>query len=140
MSDSVRILFDENIGKPIARAIGQLLAFYRPAPKVMHLIDFEGQEGTDDRKWIPKLSEGGWVVISSDMGRKKRDARLPAICRMAGITHFLFSGTLHNSVQFEKARAIIALWPRIVEGARGPRGARYAIQKGTHHPRLVAKP
>jgi hypothetical protein len=140
MSDPIRVLFDENIGKPIACAIAQLLAFYRPAPEVMHLIDFEGREGSDDRQWIPKLSEGGWIVVSGDMGRKKRDARLPAICRIAGITHFLFSGTLHNSKQFEKARAIIALWPKIVDGAVGPKGRRYAIQKGDQHPVLVAKP
>ena len=140
MTDQLRVMFDENMGRPLVRALSKLLAFHDPPPVVMHLIDFEHHQGADDRVWIPKLVDDGWVVVSSDRGRKKRYAQLPTICQKLRVTHFLFSGALHNSKQFEKARAVITLWPRIVEAATDARGKRYLMQKGRLHPVLKEKP
>jgi hypothetical protein len=123
-------MFDENMGKPVVAALAKLLAYAKPPPIVEHVIDFEGHNGVDDRVWIPKLAALDCVVFSSDTGRHKREARLPMICQGNGITLFLFSPTLHNSSQFEKARAVVSLWPSIMEAANGPRGKRYSIQRG----------
>ena len=137
MSADLSIMFDENIGRPLVTALARLLAFDRKHnPSVQHLLDYVGRHGEDDDVWIPKLVAGDWIVVTADLGRRA-GVKLPRICRESGVRHVLISGTLHNARQFQKARAIVMVWPDLVQVASAPRGARFKLQLRRGQPVLI---
>ena len=135
MTRGARILFDENLGKPLVAAIAGLVRFSRDECDICHLIDFVGREGEKDEAWIPRLKADGWLVITADRG-KSGGSKLPQICRKERVTHVLISGKLHNRPQFEKARAILVTWPDILNASSGTQGARFRIRLGHRLPIL----
>ena len=130
----MKLLFDENIGKPLAQAIGQILRFDNSRHEVRHILDLTNKLAVPDEQWVPTIADGDWMVITADRGRQGPGRPLPRICKELSVTHVVISGTLHNSRQFEKARAIIALWPEFIRAFDGPKGVEYRLQMG---PRLV---
>ena len=132
----VKLLFDENIGKPLTDAIAGLLRFYDPKPEILHILDLMKTCGVRDETWVPVIANQNWMVITADRGRQGSGRPLPWICKDFKVTHILFSGTLHNQRQFERARAIITLWPEIVQAYKGPKGVEYLLQAG---PKLARK-
>jgi hypothetical protein len=123
----VKLLFDENFGKPIVSALADLAGFSRAHCRVKHLLE-RFQPGTPDEEWIPKIAQEGFILISSDLGRGKRGRRLPEICIQCGLTHVLVSGKLHNQTQFEKIRGVLVVWPRLLETAQEPPGTGYMLK------------
>lgn len=130
----MKLLFDENFGLPLVNALKQIIDFSREATEVRHIRELR-YGGRKDDEWVPLIATGDWLVLTCDRG-KSAGPKLPQLCREAGLTHVLVSGTLHNSPQFEKARAVLAVWPGLVAAAAGPRGTRYSLQF-SHERRLV---
>ena len=122
---SIRLLFDETFGHPIVQAMARLLSFHELKPEVRHLFDVAAP-GTPDPEWVPAIVEGDWIVISADHGRRG-GPKLPWICRKLGVTHVLLKGQMIHRRQFEKARAVLVVWPEMVDVADAPRGSRYRI-------------
>lgn len=135
MSTTIKLLFDENIGKPLVDAMLPLLSKYRDPPVVEHLLDLLGRHGEKDKVWIPKLAEESWLVISADRG-KKGGSKLPLLCAHHKVSHVLIKGKLHNVRQFEKARAIIVVWPSLVDACTKPKGTRFLLTWGAKYPVL----
>jgi hypothetical protein len=135
MPGGLRLLFDENFGRPIVRCFADLAGWDRRVEQVTHLFDIAGS-GSADEHWIPLAAERGYVVVSCDVGRGKRSRRLPDICRLAGVTHVLIRGKLHHEKQFEKVRAILVVWPELMIARQVPPGSRFALQKGPVNPTL----
>jgi len=126
----VRLLIDECIGKPLAKAIASVLRFAPEKPQVMHIIDLFGDSGWKDEDWVPQMAEdASWIVVTADSGRGGGH-RLPTLCQEHEVSHVLISPSLHNAKQFFKARAIIAVWPRLVEAAAEKPGTRFKLRKG----------
>jgi len=123
----IKLFFDNCIGTSISRSIGNVIDFHRLKPKVKHIQDFFDASITDD-KWIPAIADENWIVITSDKAKRRGGAKLPSICKRYDVTHILISGKLHNAPQFEKARAIISLFPQIVSAAEEPSGTRYSMR------------
>ncbi len=73
------------------------------------------------------MSSGGWLVITCDRG-KTSGPKLPQLCRAAGLTHILVSGTLHGKPQFEKARAVLVVWHDLVTADAESKGARFSLR------------
>ena len=126
MNETVKLMFDENVGRGLVRALAGLAAFHQPPPVVSHVLDFTGQEGEEDDVWIPKLAREKWVIISADQGHLG-GAKLPLVCKTWKITHVLIKGKLHHARQFEKARAILAVWPELLEAAKAIPGTEFRL-------------
>lgn len=136
MKEKLKLLFDENFGQPLVHALANLLAFYESPLQVEHLIHYVGRHGERDDVWIPLLAKEGWIVITADLGRCG-GLKLPRICAAEKVTHVLLSGSLHQRKQFEKARAILVVWPELIDAATEPKGTRFKLQLGPTHPVLV---
>ena len=136
---SLELLFDENFGRPIIKALGEFLVFHELAPRVDHLLNRFASEGDKDEEWIPKCAKEDWIVITADKGGRGY-AKLPRICRQFGVRHILLVGQLVHRRQFEKVRAIIALWPQVLMTTDQPRGSRFKIKMAGDHPSLEFVP
>ncbi len=123
----MKVLVDENIGKPLIKALSDILQFHSSKPFFKSLLEYF-EEGTLDPDWINEISEDGWIVITSDRGRKSGGNKLPILCKQHRVTHILISGKLHNSPQFEKIKAIINCWDDIVATVKAPKGSRFALR------------
>jgi hypothetical protein len=70
-----RLLFDECLPYPF---VMRLVHFVGPGsdegPVIRHLFDF-APSGTYDENWLPQLKDGGWTVISADVGRQPNKNR-----------------------------------------------------------------
>jgi PIN like domain len=134
----IRILFDENFGEPLVTALAKFLAWHDQAPEISHLFEFANSSETDE-VWIPRIAKDGWTLITTDRGKQSGGKKLPQLCCAYGVTHILLSHTLHNSKQFEKVRAVLCVWPKIIAAATGPKGARYMLRFDgpQHRPILI---
>ena len=138
MSPAPRFLFDECLGKP---SVAQLQASLRSTPNCAHLCDFFAS-GTLDNDWIPQIAtEGGWIVITSDAGRKtNKGGKLPRLCKEFGITHVILTAALHRKPAAEKVAALVLAWDRIEALAAEPAGSRFKLgywaEKGRKAPTL----
>ena len=136
---NVKFLVDENIGKPITLDLAKLLRWHRPQAEVIHLNDFMEKSGVSDDKWIPKAAEENAIIITGDSAKKSNRNPLPRICRNNRVRHVLFSRAFCQRPQFEKARAIIVVWPELLlKVTNSPPGSRFKIWQGDHHPKLVS--
>ena len=125
--EEIKILIDENIGKPITKAIASLLLYHFSKPIIKHIQDFY-EEGITDDIWIPQIALEKWIIVTADRAKKYGGAKLPSICKKFNVNHILISGRLHNEKQFEKARAIITVWPQILTIPDEPAGTRFALR------------
>lgn len=134
----MKLLFDENFGRPLVEALGRLIKFSREEVEVRHIIELR-HGGRKDDEWVPEVAGGDWLVLTCDRG-KSAGPKLPQLCREAGLSHVLVSGGLHNSPQFEKARAVLAVWPALVEACAEAAGTRFSLRYShSRHPVLVRK-
>ncbi len=135
----MKLLFDENFGRPLVDALKGLVAFARFRPEIQHILELQ-RAGAKDSEWIPKLAADGWIVLTGDRG-KSAGPKLPQLCRAYGITHVLLSGSLQNSPQFDKARAVLGVWPELIDLGEAPAGTRYSLRYShARVPTLVVKP
>ncbi|MBN2447217.1 MAG: hypothetical protein JXO22_10850 [Phycisphaerae bacterium] len=125
---STRLLFDENFGKPIVRALGELLKWSNLEIEVTHLIDFEGRAGSRDDTWVPKLQEQDYMVITADKGRRGGGPKLPRICKEFGIRHVVLVGKLVHRTMFERVRALLVVWPSLIRVDDAPRGTTFRLK------------
>lgn len=123
----MKLLADSCIGAPIWSSIDGLTKWHHDKPTLKHVSDFYDSDPGDD-VWIKRIAEEGWLVISSDRGKKYGGPKLPRVCQEFGVTHILLGAALHRSKQFEKARAIIQVFPELIEAFNGPKGARYLLR------------
>jgi hypothetical protein len=127
VNDPIRILFDENFGEPLVTALAAILAWHETRVKVCHLFQV-AKSGEKDDVFIPRIAAEGWILVSMDRGKRHGGGRLPKICRDFHVTHILLSASLHKQKQFEKIRAVVALWPRIIETAKCVKGTAFSLR------------
>src|ERR1700722_11324844 len=111
MSQPVKLLLDECLGRPIVVAMNEWLSWGNPKPTIHHLTNYF-IPGSEDPDWIPKIKGQDWIVISQDKGKNGKN-KLPQICAEYGITHIILSPSVGQLKQSEKANAIIAVWEDI---------------------------
>ncbi len=134
----IRLLFDENFGKPLVGEIERLLSFAEPEEQaeVKHVLDFQSQIGLEsqgiwDDVWIPQIVKEGWIVIAADRGKKglKKGQKLPRLCVQYGVTHFLIGPAVHRRKRFCKLLTVLSVWHELLALAReSPRGSRFMIE------------
>lgn len=138
MSTGLKLLFDENFGRPTVERLKQFLTGTEPMPTLATVVDYLG--GGKDDVWIPMLRDGDWIVITADRGRRSGGAKLPDLCVAYGVTHVLLSKSVHHLPQFEKARAIVAVWSELSALSSSPSGSRHVLRlNGAGHPVLEQK-
>jgi hypothetical protein len=126
LSDPIRILFDENFGKPV---VAKFLDWYEEEKvEIAHIFQFAKSGETDD-VWIPRLATGGWLLITTDRAKRCGGPKLPDLCRDHGVSHVLVGATIQKAKQFERVRAILAVWPRVILAAKYPtKGTRFSLR------------
>jgi hypothetical protein len=123
------VYFDSTFGHPWVTTLVNLFLMRKESqPFLKHIFQIS-QEGEEDNQWTQKLDEGDCIIITGDQGRDK--PRLPQICKDKHVTHIILTRNVHNSSKFERARAIIALWPQILQTFSSPPGSRYQIQQNS---------
>jgi hypothetical protein len=125
----IRLLFDETIGDPVVCALAGLLRFEKQISiEAQSMRQFLGA-GTKDSEWVGKAAAEEWFVITGDRGKKNDGAPLDLLLPFHGISGAFLTGRLHGErSQFEKMRAILVIWPHLLEAIQnGPRGVRYKI-------------
>ena len=131
------IWFDSTFGYPWVTTLVNLFLMRKDSEPFLKHIFQVSKPGEEDPEWIPKLDGDKFIVISGDKGNKK--PRLPQICKKQKITHIILSSTVHHSSKFERARAIIMLWPQILRTFDAKPGSRFQIEKAKDYYALVAK-
>lgn len=127
-SSGIKLLFDETVGEPIARAILDVLRFDdRYQIDGTTIKDYLGK-GTLDSDWVPQVAKEGRFVITGDRGRRRDGAPLDLLIPFHGASGAFMTGKLQGSKQVEKARSVIVLWPHIVKAATGTPGMRYRMR------------
>lgn len=138
MSEPLKFVFDECLGRPIVEAIARLVEFHPAKPVVKHLLELFPVT-QPDAEWIPKLANDGYIVISTDRGKSNFGAKLPHVCRESGAIHVLISAALHKRKQFEKARAVLAVWTDLMALDLAEPGSRFVLSAGKTHVELLKK-
>lgn len=106
-----------------------LLAFYRadyPNLEMRHLFQ-DALPNTADPDWIGRLRGHDWIVVSCDRGRDRKTFPLPLACRMAQITHILFSPTLAHKGPTAQKNALVAVWEFLFALDRYPPGTQLRL-------------
>jgi hypothetical protein len=144
LNGSLKLLFDECIGEPVMKHLASLVATGPVQAEFLHVRRLL-LEGIPDSEWVPKIAANGWIVISADRGkrnrRERRDEKLPYLCRLHSITDVLLSASVHQYSNFDKGRAILAVWDEIAALPAQPAGSRWSLRKaGTTGHKLVHCP
>lgn len=127
MKRPLKLLFDENFGKPFVDKLAPLLGEFPETPVIKHVLDYF-QSGSSDAEWIPQVAREDFIVISFDRGRRYGGPKLPQICAEYGVTHVLVSGKLNQRKQADKIRAIMEVWTDLAALADAPPGSRYLLR------------
>ena len=93
-----------------------------------HVLDFQ-TEGIHDDKWIPERAKEGWIVISTDRGKQSGRAKFPKLCKQYGMTHVLFSASVHRMTGLDKTAALLLVWADISRLPTAPKGSRHQLQR-----------
>lgn len=131
------VYFDETFGHPWVTTLTNLFLMRREKqPYLKHVFQIV-DAGTNDTDLIDNLDKGDCILISGDAGRDT--PRLPQVCQQKNITHIILSSGVHHETKFERARAVIILWPKILKTFEAPPGSRYQMQKDAYSYCLVLK-
>lgn len=125
-----KFLFDENTGAPFVGAFRSIAALDRRGlAEIAHTIERFGKSAKD-ADWIPKIKDEGWLLISEDRGRNSAAGdRLPQLCYQHKVTHILvLPALLKRGGQFEKMRALLAVWPELHGLAQATPGTRARLK------------
>jgi PIN domain-containing protein len=137
LNQPIKLLVDECLGRPLTQEIQRLLSWDEPAPTIHHLFDYF-QSGIKDPVWIPKVKDEGWMILTSDRGKKGRH-KLPHICAHYKITHILMSKSVLNLKQYQKANAIVSVWEQIKECDTAPKGSRFRLRLNHAHRPIIER-
>lgn len=107
MNESLKLLFDENIGKPLVEVFEKIVGFQKDKVEIKHVRDFS-LTGVYDEVWVPQMAAADWIVITSDRGKGgvSKGEKLPVICSRHKVTHVMLSNKLHHKNGFYKIRAL----------------------------------
>ncbi len=125
------VYFDSTFGHPWVTSLSHLFMMRKvQQPHLKHIFQIS-TEGEEDSRWTQTLAnEGDCIVVTGDQGRRGKDKpRLPQVCKNKNLTHILLSPNVHSASKFERARAIIVLWPQILQTFDSPPGSRYQIKQ-----------
>lgn len=97
--------------------------------ELQHIVD-KYEQGKKDEDWIPLLkSEGNWLVITSDAGKKSKvGQKLPDLCAEHKITHIILGNKLHNRPSSDKLTWIAAGWKLVEDCFSKPPGSRFKLR------------
>lgn len=125
----LNLLFDENLGIPIARAVFEVLKFDKSVDVYAeYMVDWI-RAGCKDDEWVPKAKSEGKFVITGDKGKRRDGAPLDLLLPFHGVSACYFTGGLQARKQIEKARALIHVWPELVKRvAKDKQGTRYSLR------------
>lgn len=122
----MKIFFDATVGEPWVIALASFFSLHKdPKPLFRHIHEISPR-GAYDNEWLSEIFKQDCIIITGDAGRRK--PRLPQLCKENKKTHIIFSPTLQKSSLFNKARAIVVLWPEIADAFNHPKGSRFQIQ------------
>jgi hypothetical protein len=125
----LRLLFDDCLSKNAVKASADIAQFSRGALEVTHLANL-GCEGDLDDDWIPRLAGEGYLLVTTDRGKKKsRGGKLPILCQRNGMKHIMMSAAVHGQNQFDKLRALFMVWPNLVSASDASPGAGFVLRK-----------
>jgi hypothetical protein len=127
----MRLLADECIPRKSFELLRRLRNPCEP-PEVdmVHLLDLLGSGARDD-EWVRLIAQGDppFLVLTGDRGATSRrpDPRLPALLPQFKVTGVYLSGKLQQRTGFEKARALLVVWPQLEKAYTDPPGSRFRL-------------
>lgn len=140
MSEKLKLLFDECVGRAVLPKITEFLGISENPPELSHVLQFQ-EQGVHDEDWIPQIAEERWIVVTADRGRRGKQSKgekLPLVCRQFGVTHVMLSSSIHHKSNFDKIRILLEVWPGIIDLVNAPRGSGYLLRLTTAgHAQLV---
>jgi hypothetical protein len=141
----ITFLVDECLGKPaVEHLTATLTARYRQS-KIAHSFRFASiadivRLGTPDAQWIPRVEKRGYIIITSDRGRRGKPSKgekLPLLCRRHGITYVMLSNALHHSNTQAKTAAIEQMFEELLGLAKARRGSGFWLGRERGRLKLI---
>jgi len=123
----VKLLIDECIGKGIYASVKPSLDSAQPPITHAHILDFNKASGVADDVWVPRVAQGGWVVVTGDTGAKKLGAPLQIIMPQYKVTGVYFSGKLQQQPGQVKISALIWMLQHRHRVESAPQGTRFKL-------------
>ena len=114
----MKIFFDNNLAPGLAESLKPVLS---KEHEVSHLRE-KFPTNTPDAEWLSALAkEGGWIVISGDIGISRKPHEQKAWLESGLVVFFLSKGWTNISplIQLSKLAKIL---PRVIETAQNARG------------------
>jgi hypothetical protein len=129
VTQALRLAFDDCLSKHAAQKLLELAMFSRGRVEIAHLATLN-LEGKNDDDWIPELKQLGYMPVTTDRGKKpSRGGKFPILCQRNGLTHIMMSAAVHRHDQFDKIRALLSVWPKLLAASAGAPGLGYLLRK-----------
>jgi len=123
------MIFDDCLSKRAIKALQSLADFSKGNVEFAHLAD-RSLSGQIDDDWIPSIKGQGWIVMTTDRGKKPSPGgKLPHICQLHCVTHVMMSASVHKRNTFDKLRAVFEVWPDLLTAMSAPPGCGYLLQE-----------
>lgn len=127
MNETVKLLFDECIGSPIATAFGVFLqGLYTAKHEIKHIREFQ-LLGTADEIWVPQVRDLGFMIVTADRSKDPKGIKMRLLCLKNQITQITLGPSVHHMKSPDKIVAITSVWNELVEAANAPAGSRFII-------------
>lgn len=129
MTPPLRLLFDDCLSKHAVKALVDIAQFSRGAVEVAHLATINC-EGKLDDEWVPEVANAGYLLVTTDRAKKKsQGSKLPVLCQRNGLRHVMLSAAVHQMSQFDKLRATLTVWPKLIDASLAVPGAGFLLKK-----------
>ena len=135
------LFLDECIPVEVGERLKALLQDHPHQPEIKHLTEYYGRVGIPDEIWAAEIQRSGWLPLTADRGKRNFGRKLPSILRELKIVHVSLSARVHQLKTPDKALAISACWPKIVNVWQSRVGCCHSIQFDAKRAyfRLIAK-
>jgi hypothetical protein len=136
VTQKIKFLFDECIGKPVVTQLAALVELSTDAVEFCHVLDFQKQ-GVPDTEWVPRIASEGYIVVSGDGGKRCGRAKLPRICAAHKVTHVIIGPSVHSMRSLAKVAVLLRVWDEILKLSDAPKGSRHSLRLIREIPRLI---
>lgn len=124
------LLFDVCMPKTLPDELRPLLSqLGLPEPDMVSLHDLYHQD-TLDEVWVPQAVQEGWVVISKDVGKRRRGKglQLKYVCEKHGVTSVICGPAVGRRKAVDLKITLLSVWRDVCRCFDAPAGSMFLVE------------